>query len=76
MEPWAIAILSGLSGALFTAFGYTFLFTSKLTRLQTLVEILIDKQDEVPQEIMNKITQVCTMTDNLKERVKRLEEAR
>ncbi len=76
MEPWAISIMSFLGGALVTAFGYTFAFSGKLTRLETLVETLIKKPVEIPQSTMEKITEVCTTTRELEKRVDRLEQVK
>jgi hypothetical protein len=76
MEPWAIAVLSFLGGALLTAFGYTFAFSSKLTKLETLVQTLVETPTAVPEAVTEKLTEVCATAKELEKRVDRLEQAK
>lgn len=76
MEPWAIAIMSFLGGAVLTAFGYTFVFSNKLTELKTIVANLVDtmkKPITVPEPVIKQLTEVCATTKDLEKRVDRLE---
>jgi hypothetical protein len=71
MEPWAIAIMSFLGGALLTAFGYTLLYSGKIATLETTVKNLVDaiKSPPTPKEL----TRVCAQVESIEKRVEKLE---